>query len=140
MLNSLETFLDPCPSEGPIKSPLSGCLFVRLSVRQFGVFLGNYPIVFSDFQHDRRQLEYLKTDRALFSRKFQFCANLGKKGPKWPQNMIFWKTLSFVFPGNNPKWKLIFLLIFHQQPHILQNSGSRVMGENAASQSNRRIL
>ena len=49
VLNSLETFLDPCPSEGPIKSPLSGCLFVRLSIRQFGVFLGNDPIVFSDF-------------------------------------------------------------------------------------------
>ena len=32
------------------------------------------------------------------------------------------------------------LLIFHHQSHILQNSGSQVMGQNAVSQSNLKML
>ena len=42
---------------------------------------------------------------------------------------IFWNILSLVFPGNNPKWKLILLLIFYNQSHIWQNSGSSLMGQ-----------
>ena len=37
---------------------------------------------------------------------------------KWPQNrafLIFWKSLLLVFPGNNLKWKLMLLVIFHKQ-------------------------
>ena len=34
--------------------------------------------------------------------------------------------MSLVFLGNNIKWKLILLLIFHHQSHIWQNPGSRV--------------
>ena len=68
---------------------------------------------------------------------FYFCPNLSKKGTKWSQNSvlrIFWKILSLVFIGNNLKWKLILLLIFHCQSHIWQNSGSPVIGQNAFSQ------
>ena len=41
-------FLGPRPTDDPIKSPLS----VYLSVRQFGVFLRNGSLVFSDFWRD----------------------------------------------------------------------------------------
>ena len=76
-------------------------------------------------------------------RKIHFCQNSGKKCPKWPQDRffwIFWKILSLVFLGNNLKQKLILLLIFEHQFHLWQNSGSRVMGQIAVSQSNCRIL
>ena len=43
-------FLDPGPTEDPIKSPLS----VRPSVRQLGVFLRDGWLVFSDFWYDGR--------------------------------------------------------------------------------------
>ena len=78
---------------------------------------------------------YLKTNRF-------FCPDLGKKGPIWPLDRvfwIFWKILSLVFLGNNLKRKLILLLIFHDQSHIWQNFGSLVMGQNTFSQSNCRI-
>ena len=71
--------------EGPLKSPLSVCL----SIYQFGIFLRNGSLVFSDFWQDGRYLAYLKTDRALFSNKIYFCPKLGKKGPKQPQNQFF---------------------------------------------------
>ena len=38
-------FLEPCPTEGPVKSLLSACL----PVRQFSIFLRNVFIFFSDF-------------------------------------------------------------------------------------------
>ena len=91
---------------------------VRPSFRHF---LRNYPLVFSDAWHNCSQLEYLKTDKALFPKKIHFCPNLGKKEPKWPQNKIFcifWKTLTLLFFGNDLKWKLILLLIFCGQSHI----------------------
>ena len=53
------TFLDSCPTGAPIKSSLSVCL----SLSQFVIFL--QVISFSDFLHDDRYLEYLKTDKAL---------------------------------------------------------------------------
>ena len=37
---------------------------------------------------------------------------------------FFENFVIFFFPGNNLKRKLIFLLIFHHQPNIWQNSGS----------------
>ena len=44
----------------------------------------------------------------------------------------FLKMLAMlVFLGNNLKWKLTFLLIFHY--YIWQSSGYQVMGQNAAS-------
>lgn len=48
---------------------LSIYLSVSLSVRQFDIFLRNGTLVCSDFWQDGRSLEYLKTDRAHFSRK-----------------------------------------------------------------------
>ena len=74
-----------------------------LSVCQFGIFLRNGSLVFSDFWHDARY--NLKTDRTLFSRKVHFHLNLGKKGLKWPQNrgFLFSKSLSLVFLGNSLK-------------------------------------
>ena len=48
--------------EGTIKSLLS----VRPSFYQFGIFLGYSSLIFYDFWYNGSQLEYLKTDRALF--------------------------------------------------------------------------
>ena len=45
-------------------------------------------------------LEYLKTDRALFCRKSHFCPNLGKMGLN---GKILDKFCSLFFPGNNLK-------------------------------------
>ena len=111
--------MDPCPTENTIRLP------VCLSVHHLGIFLRNYSLVFSDTWHNCSQLEYLKTDKALFPKKIHFCPNLGKKEPKWPQNKvfcIFWKTLTLLFFGNDLKWKLILLLIFCGQSHIWQIS------------------
>ena len=36
-----------------------------------------------------------------------------KNDPKWAQNKFFSEVLSLVFLGNNLKWELILLLIFH---------------------------
>ena len=55
--------------------------------------------------------------------------------------MDFCKILSIVFPGNNLKGKLIFLLIFHHRSSIWQHhSGSQAMGQNSDGQSNGMIL
>ena len=75
-------------------------------------------------------MEYLKTDRAFFFRKIHFCPNLGKKGPKWPQNRAFWtfwKILWLVFLESNPDWKLILSLIFYHQSHIYQVLGLELL-------------
>ena len=87
-------------------------------------------------------MEYLKTDRALFPGKFIFFPNLGKNCRKWPQIgfLDFLRNVVLNFYGNNLKWKLLLLLIFHHQSHIWRNSGSRVMGRNSVVQSNCRIL
>ena len=134
-------FLDPGSTEGPIKSPLSVCLSVCLStcpsirpsvrpsvhpsVCQFGIFLRNDSLFFSGFLA-RWLIIWIWKLTALFSRRIYFCPNLGNKGPKWPPKwgsfLIFekWQT---AFLGNNLKWKLILLLIFHHQSYIWQNSG-----------------
>ena len=52
--------------------------------------------------------------------------------------MALKEVLSVVFPGNDLRWNLILLLIFHYQSHIWQNFGSRVNGQNAVGQSNYR--
>ena len=134
--------LDPRPTECPIKLLFSVCpsvssaFFSEMAQKFFlicGTMVDNWQIV------DR----CLKTDTALFSCKIHFCPNLGKKDSIWPQNRvfgIFWKNFSLVFLGINLKWKLILLLMFHYQSYIWQNSGSRVMGQNAVNQSNCRIL
>ena len=109
------------PMEGLTKSLSSVCLSVCLSVRQFGDFLRDCLIVFSDFWHDDRSLEYLKTDRARFSRKIHFCQIWVKKAKNALQIGSFWifkKILSLYFLGKNLKWKLILLLIFQHQSHI----------------------
>ena len=90
---------------------LSVCLSVCPSVRST-FFSGkvHYLISFFWFFYNDTWLEYLKTDRALFSRKIFFCSNSTKNSPKWPQNTafgVFLKILSLFFPDNNLKWKLI---------------------------------
>ena len=49
-------YIDPCPSEGPIKSLvcLSVSLSFYLSVLHFSIFLRNGLLFFSDFLHDGR--------------------------------------------------------------------------------------
>ena len=64
--------LDPCPTEGPIKSQLSICL----SVCQFCMMV-------------ERWLEYVKTGRALFLRKIHFCPKLDKKAQNGPEIVSF---------------------------------------------------
>ena len=56
----IKSFIGPRPTEGPIKSPLSVGLSVCPSVNS-SFFFRNGSIVFSDFWHDVRWLEYLKT-------------------------------------------------------------------------------
>ena len=84
-----------------------------------------------------------KSWQCPFFRKNNFYPNLSKEGPKWIQNrffLIFWKILSSVFLWNNLQWKIILLLMFHHQSHSWQNSGSPIVGQNAVSQSNCKIL
>ena len=119
------SFLDPCATEGPIKSLLSVYLSVRPTVRHFSQ---EWFIVFSNFCTMLNNWNILKMTEAFF---------LGK----WPQNRffwIFWKVLSLVFFWNNLKWKLIFLLICHHQ--FRQNSESWGIGQIAVSQSACRVF
>ena len=78
-----------------LPASLSNCLSIGLSVWNF-----SQEWVISS-------LEYLKTDRALFSWKTH--SNI------YFFILIFicidWNMLPLVFYGNNPKWKLILLLI-----------------------------
>ena len=80
--------LDSCPTEAPIKLLLSVCLPVH---EQFGIFIRNGLLVFSEFLHHVR---------ALFSRKIHFSPNVAKISQTSPKIAIFrffWKILSLVF-------------------------------------------
>ena len=70
-------FLDLCPTKGPIKSqlPVSLCLCIC----QFGIFLQNGSLVFSDCLLDNLDSSKLT---ALFVRKTHSWSKFGKKGPK----------------------------------------------------------
>ena len=107
----LTGFWIPFPTKGPKKLLMSA----NLSVCQFGIFFSNGSIFFSG-------MDQVWAERAQNDPKIGF--------------LIFWQNV-LVIPGNNLKWKVI--LIFHHQSHILQNSGSKVMGQNAVGQSNFRI-
>ena len=61
----MKGILDPCTMKGPIKSPFSVCP----AVHQFGVFLRSGSLVLSNFLHNGRYLEYLKTDRKIKKRQ-----------------------------------------------------------------------
>ena len=80
-----------------------GSLSVCLSAQQqFSIFIRNRLLEISDFLDRGRWLEYLKSVRALFSRKIHFSQKLGKNCPKWHRNSVFWifgKFLSLVFLG-----------------------------------------
>ena len=82
--------LDPRPKKGPIKPLLSVCLPLRPSVQSFSQI---WLIILSDFWHNGRKLEYLKTDKVLFSKKIHFWRNLSKQDPKWSQNFFFYYFL-----------------------------------------------
>ena len=93
-------FLDCCPMESPTKSRFSVCLFVCPAAVQH--FYQESVLEISDFLDRGRWLEYLKSVRALFSRKIHFSQKLGKNCPKWHRNSVFWifgKFLSLVFLG-----------------------------------------
>ena len=64
------------PLSGPTKSLLSVSPSVRPSVRHF---FQEWVISFFYFSHDDRSLEYLKTDKALFSKKIIFLQILAKR-------------------------------------------------------------
>ena len=67
---------------------------VCLSVRQFSIFLRNGSLVFSDFLHDGRSLEYLKT---YCLKTEPFSPRIWTKmTPKWVFR-VFWKMLTLVF-------------------------------------------
>ena len=78
----------------------------------------------------------------FFPGKFIFAQICEKKPQNDPQIVFFLDFLKnlvmLVFLGNNLKSKLILLLTFHH--HISWKSTSQVIGQNAASQSNCRIL
>ena len=72
------TYLEPCSTGGP-KNLHCVCPYVCLSVHQFGIFLRNRSLVFSDILHGGRKLNYLKSDRALFSEKNIFVQIWAKR-------------------------------------------------------------
>ena len=118
-------FLHSYSTEGPIKSPSSVCQSVCPSLWRFSQKLLNS---FFYFWHDGRQLENLKTGKSSLLRENSFFAQVWVKrvqnGPKIGFFWDFLKKLSFVFLGNNLKWKII-LLLFHHQSHIWQNCSSQ---------------
>ena len=73
-------FFGTLTHEGSCK--ITVCLSVYLFVHQFGLFLRNGSLVFSDFLYDGKKLEYLKTDRALFFQENSFLPKVGLKRPK----------------------------------------------------------
>ena len=86
-----------------------------LSVRQFGIFLKNESLAFSDFLQNSRWFEYLKTDRVLFSRKIHLCSNLDKNGPK----IVFFYFLKLlVFSWKWSKMKTNVMNILPPIPHL----------------------
>ena len=80
--------LDHRSTEGPIKSPLLVSLSIGL-----GFLSGIAHYFFSDFLHGGRNVEYEKTDRALFSWKIHFCPNMGKKRPTMSPKIGFLGSL-----------------------------------------------
>ena len=111
--------------------------------QQFEIFIRNALLLFSDFLHHDRYVEYIKTDRAFFFQENSFFSKFGQKLSKMIPNkgfLDFLENFIFSFPGNNLKWKPVLLLIFYHQSHIWKSSGSRVIGQNALGQSNIRIL
>ena len=72
---------------------------VCLSVRQFGIFIRNCFLFFSDIWHGGKSFQ------ALFSRKMYFCPNYG---PKCCQEIIFQDSLKFNISGKKWMTKFIF--------------------------------
>ena len=104
--------MDPRPSEGPIRSQLSARLPVRPSVSS-AFFSGVGYYFFLIFYTMLDNWNIFKTDRDFFPGKFIFAQILGKRVINGPQNRFFWilwNILSLVFPRNNLKWKLIFVI------------------------------
>ena len=123
--------MDPRPTKGPIKSTLSVCLSVCLSVR-FPFQHFPWVISFLWFLAQLWIIEIFKNWQSPFFQENSFFAQIWTERVFWN----FWKVLQFFFGENNLKRKLILLLIFNHQSHIWQNSGSRILGQNTASQSN----
>ena len=121
----LSLCLSVCPSVC-----LFVCLFVCPSICQFSIFVRQGLRIFSVFfffrNLDNWNIE--KPTKLIFQENY-FLLNFGEK-----------KFLTLVFLGNNLKWKLILLLIFHRESHIWQNSSSQVMSQNTVDQLNCRIL
>ena len=110
----------------------------NLSVSFFGTFLF---VIYLMILETLRQLAWnmFKNDEKSFlldSRPtkgpIKLCLSI-RQFDILPRNdfFIFWKILSLVL-----SLVLILLLIFFHPSHISQSSGSRVMGQNAVSQSN----
>ena len=109
----------------------------------FGVFSRNGSVIFFWFLARWLIIGISKNLQSRFSKKNSFLPKFGQKGRKIAPKVFFWsfwKILSLVSLGNNLKWKLILLLVFHHQCRILKNSGFRVNDQIAVSQSNCRIL
>ena len=93
----------------------------------------HYVLLVFGIMVDNSSIE--KLTEPFFPGKFIFAHILAKRTQNGPQIGFFG---FLVFLGISLKWKLLLLFIFHQQ--MWENFGSRVMGQNAASQSNCRIL
>ena len=103
--------MDPRPTEGRTKSWLSVCHSVCLSIHpSVQHFPQEWQISFSDFWHNGKRLEYLKTIRALFPGKFIFAQIWAKKVAMatWPQDKIcldFSKNFIISFSWKKSKMK-----------------------------------
>jgi len=74
-----------------------------------------------------------KTGKNGFLIKIHICPKMGKMGPKWPKNKVFWlfwKNLSLVFAGFSLEWKFIWLFVSLVKSHMWENSGSEAMDQN----------
>ena len=68
---------------------------------------------------------------------------MGKLGSKWPIIRVFSafpKVLSLLFSGFSVKLNFILLALCLHKSHIWESSSSRLMSQNAQSQSDHRIL
>ena len=85
LVTNIVIFLDPHSTNGPIKSLQSYCL----SVSQFGIFLRNGALIFSDFFEGCQIIEISKNDRALFPEKFIFAQIRTKSSHNDPKVELF---------------------------------------------------
>ena len=77
-------------------------LFVRSLIYSFVCSFRISSLFFTDFLHEVRRLEILKSDGVQFLLKINFCSNFGKKDPKTGYfAFLFFEIFLSIFPKSN---------------------------------------